>query len=127
MQSLVSDLNKLYTSTPALYRHEFDPHGFEWLDCNDREQSILSYIRKNDEDYVISLFNFTPVPREKYRIGVPDLTSYKIIMNSDSEYYGGSNISNAELIAAESIPWSDKPYSIEVNLPPLAGIVLQKG
>ena len=103
-----------------------DPHGFEWLDCNDREKSILSYIRKNDEEYVISIFNFTPVPREKYRIGVPDLTSYKIIMNSDSEYYGGSNVHNSELIAAESIPWSDKPYSIELNLPPLAGIVLQK-
>ncbi len=126
MKTLVSDLNKLYTSTPALYRHEFDPHGFEWLDCNDREQSILSYIRKNDEEYVISIFNFTPVPREKYRIGVPDLTSYKIIMNSDSEYYGGSNVHNSELIAAESIPWSDKPYSIELNLPPLAGIVLKK-
>jgi len=126
MKTLVSDLNNLYTSTPALYKHEFDPHGFEWLDCNDREQSILSYIRKNDEQYVISIFNFTPVPREKYRIGVPDLASYKIIMNSDSEYYGGTNVSNVETIAAESIPWSDKPYSIEVNLPPLAGIVLQK-
>mgnify|MGYP000644990385 FL=1 len=126
MKTLVSDLNKLYTNTPALYRHEFDPHGFEWLDCNDREQSILSYIRKNDEQYVISIFNFTPVPREKYRIGVPDLANYKIIMNSDSEYYGGSNINNDDTITAESIPWSDKPYSIEVNLPPLAGIVLEK-
>ncbi|NOQ94730.1 MAG: 1,4-alpha-glucan branching protein GlgB [Methylophaga sp.] len=126
MQTLVGDLNKLYTSTPALYRHEFDPHGFEWLDCNDREQSILSYIRKNDDEYVISIFNFTPVPREQYRIGVPDLASYNIIMNSDSEYYGGSNVSNNEIITAESIPWSDKPYSIVINLPPLAGIVLQK-
>ncbi|MDC9725416.1 MAG: 1,4-alpha-glucan branching protein GlgB [Gammaproteobacteria bacterium] len=126
MQTLVGDLNKLYTSTPALYRHEFDPHGFEWLDCNDREQSILSYIRKNDDDYVISIFNFTPVPREQYRIGVPDLASYSIIMNSDSEYYGGSNVSNNEIITAESVPWSDKPYSIVVNLPPLAGVVLQK-
>lgn len=126
MKALVSDLNKLYTTTPALYRHEFDPHGFEWLDCNDREQSILSYIRKDNEEYVISIFNFTPIPREGYRIGVPDLASYKIIMNSDSEYYGGSNIANNEIINAESIPWSDKPYSIVVNLPPLAGIVLQK-
>jgi len=126
MKTLISDLNKLYTSTPALYRHEFDPHGFEWLECNDREQSIISYIRKDDEQYVISVFNFTPVVRESYRIGVPDLTSYKLIMNSDSEYYGGSNIANDFSIEAESIPWSDKPYSIVVNLPPLAGIVLQK-
>lgn len=126
MKTLVGDLNKLYTSTPALYRHEFDPHGFEWLDCNDREQSILSYIRKDDDQYIISIFNFTPVVRESYRIGVPDLTSYKLIMNSDSEYYGGSNITNDFSIEAESVPWSDKPYSIKVNLPPLAGIVLQK-
>jgi len=126
MKSLVGDLNKLYTSTPALYSHEFDPHGFEWLDCNDREQSILSYIRKDSESYVISLFNFTPVVRESYRIGVPDLASYQIIMNSDSEYYGGSNVENKQSIEAESIPWSDKPYSIQINLPPLAGIVLQK-
>ncbi len=126
MKTLVGDLNKLYTSTPALYRHEFDPHGFEWLDCNDREQSILSYIRKDEENYVISVFNFTPVVRESYRIGVPDLSTYKIILNSDSEYYGGSNTANEFTIQAESIPWSDKPYSIVINLPPLAGIVLHK-
>jgi len=126
MKTLVSDLNNMYTSTPALYRHEFDPHGFEWLDCNDREQSILSYIRKDEEHYVISLFNFTPVVRESYRIGVPDLCAYKIILNSDSEYYGGSNIANDFTIHAEAIPWSDKPYSIIVNLPPLAGLVLQR-
>jgi len=126
MKTLVTDLNKLYTSTPALYRHEFDPHGFEWLDCNDSEKSILSYIRKSDVDYVISIFNFTPVPRDTYRIGVPELTNYTIIMNSDSGYYGGSNTENNAVITAEATPWSDKPYSIEINLPPLAGIVLQK-
>jgi 1,4-alpha-glucan branching enzyme len=126
MKTLVGDLNKLYTSTPALYRHEFDPQGFEWLDCNDREQSILSYIRKDENNYVISIFNFTPVVREGYRIGVPELASYRLIMNSDSEYYGGSNIANDDSIQAEAVPWSDKPYSITVNLPPLAGIVLQK-
>jgi len=126
MMTLVGDLNKLYTSTPALFRHEFDPHGFEWLDCNDREQSILSYIRKDAEEYVISIFNFTPVVRETYRIGVPDLATYQIIMNSDSEFYGGSNVDNHASLEAEAVPWSDKPFSIVLNLPPLAGIVLQK-
>ncbi|MDF1589196.1 MAG: 1,4-alpha-glucan branching protein GlgB [Gammaproteobacteria bacterium] len=126
MKSLVSDLNSLYTSTPALYRHEFDPQGFEWLDCNDREHSILSYIRKNEDEYVICIFNFTPVPRENYRVGVPEGCSYKIIMNSDSEFYRGSNFSKQMSVDAEATPWSDRPYSIRIDLPPLSGIVLQK-
>ena len=126
MKTLVSDLNKMYSNTPALYRHEFDPQGFEWLDCNDREQSVLSYIRRDAKEYVISIFNFTPVVRENYRIGVPELGNYQIIMNSDSEYYGGSNIDNKPTIEAEPFPWSDRPYSIKINLPPLAGVVLQK-
>ena len=126
MKTLVSDLNKLYTETPALYRYEFEPQGFEWLDCNDREQSILSYIRKDDAEYVISIFNFTPVPRENYRIGVPELGHYKVLLNSDSEFYGGGNIGNDAELIAQDVPWSDKPYSIEISLPPLAGVILQK-
>ncbi|PHS26861.1 MAG: 1,4-alpha-glucan branching enzyme [Methylophaga sp.] len=126
MKTLVTDLNKLYTNTPALYRYEFEPQGFEWLDCNDREQSILSYIRRDDAKYIISIFNFTPVPRDNYRIGVPDLGNYKVLLNSDSEFYGGGNIGNDAELTAQEVPWSDKPYSIEISLPPLAGIVLQK-
>jgi len=126
MKTLVSDLNALYTQTPALYRHEFDPHGFEWLDCSDREQSILSYIRKDGEDYIIAIFNFTPVPRENYRIGMPELTKYQILLSSDSQFYGGSNVDNTATLEAESIPWSDRPYSLSVNLPPLSGLILQK-
>lgn len=126
MKTLISDLNKLYTNTPALYRHEFEPQGFEWLDCNDREQSILSYIRRDGAEYVISVFNFTPVPRCSYRIGVPELGNYKILLNSDSEFYGGSNIGNDHELTAQDVPWLDKPFSVELHLPPLAGIVLQK-
>lgn len=126
MKSLVSDLNKLYTDTPALYRHDFDPHGFEWLEANDREHSILSYLRKDGEDSVISIFNFTPVPRKPYRIGVPEMGTYKILINSDNDNYGGSDYSGITTIDAEEVSWSGKPYSIELELPPLAGIVLQK-
>jgi 1,4-alpha-glucan branching enzyme len=122
----VTDLNKLYTQSPALYRHEFDPHGFEWLDCNDRDHSVLSYIRKDGENYLISIFNFTPVPREAYRIGVPENASYEVIMNSDSEYYSGSNFNKQSVIQAEEFAWSDRPYSIKLDLPPLAGIVIKK-
>ncbi|MFT7234630.1 MAG: 1,4-alpha-glucan branching enzyme [Methylophagaceae bacterium] len=126
VKTLVSDLNSLYTQTPALYRHEFDPQGFEWLDCSDREQSILSYIRKDGAHYVIAIFNFTPVPRENYRIGVPDLAKYQIVLSSDSQFYGGSNVDNFSLLEADVIPWSDRPYSLSVNLPPLSGLILKK-
>lgn len=126
LKTLVSDLNTLYTQTPALYRHEFDPHGFEWLDCSDREQSILSYIRKDGDHYLIAIFNFTPVPRENYRIGMPELTKYQVVLSSDSQFYGGSNVDNQQVIEADAIPWSNRPYSLSVNLPPLSGIVLQK-
>jgi len=126
VKTLVSDLNTLYTQTPALYRHEFDPHGFEWLDCSDREQSILSYIRKDGDDYIIAIFNFTPVPRENYRIGMPELAKYRILLSSDSQFYGGSNVDNNITLEAESISWSDRPYSLSVNLPPLSGLILQK-
>ncbi len=126
MQTLVADLNKTYTTTPELHAHDFDPHGFEWIDCNDREQSILSFLRKNGENVVITIFNFTPVPRQQYRIGVPEPGHYKVILNSDSEFYGGSNVANKIEIIAEQQPWSDRPYSIQLNLPPLAGLVLRK-
>ncbi|NQY27780.1 MAG: 1,4-alpha-glucan branching protein GlgB [Piscirickettsiaceae bacterium] len=126
MKSLVSDLNKLYTSNPVLYSYEFEPQGFEWLDCNDREQSILSYIRKNGEQHILSIFNFTPIPRENYRIGVPEAGTYEIILNSDSEFYGGSNLGNNAEFTSQDIPWSDRSYSIELNLPPLAGLILRK-
>lgn len=126
MQTLVADLNKTYTEIPALHAHDFDPHGFEWIDCNDREHSILSFLRKNGDDSVVTIFNFTPVPRENYRVGVPNAGRYEIILNSDSEFYGGSNFANKFEIIAEQQPWSDRPYSIELNLPPLSGLVLRK-
>ncbi|OUR65126.1 1,4-alpha-glucan branching enzyme [Methylophaga sp. 42_25_T18] len=126
MQSLVADLNKIYTDLPALYRHDFDPHGFEWLDCNDREHSILSYLRKDGADFVITVFNFTPMPRENYRIGVPEEGRYQVILNSDSAFYGGENLGSSNTIVTENIPWSDRPCSIKLSLPPLAGMVLTK-
>lgn len=126
MKSLVSDLNKLYTNTSALYRHDFDPQGFEWIDCNDRERSILSYLRKDGDEKVVTVFNFTPVPRSNYRIGVPEAGKYKVIFNSDADVYGGSNFDSKTTITADEQPWSDRPYSVELHLPPLAGVVLQK-
>ncbi len=126
VRTIVKDLNRLYTSSPALYSNEFDSSGFEWLDCNDREHSILSYIRKNEYEHMLCIFNFTPVPRNTYRIGVPDSGEYEVVMNSDSEYYGGSNYSHQHILPTQNIAWNNHPYSIEINLPPLSGLVLRR-
>jgi 1,4-alpha-glucan branching enzyme len=126
MKKLVADLNRLYKDTPALHAHDFDPHGFEWIDCNDREHSVLSYLRKDQNSFVIGVFNFTPVPRKKYRIGVPEAGSYEIVINSDSEYYSGSNYHNEAIIQTEDMASSDRPHSIVLNLPPLSGLIIRK-
>jgi 1,4-alpha-glucan branching enzyme len=126
IKKLVADLNNLYHNSPALYQHEFEWQGFEWIDCHDADQSILIFLRKGDDDFLAVAVNFTPVPRQNYRIGVPSPGAYQEIFNSDSEYYGGSNTGNGTgQIMADDIPWMDKPYSISITLPPLAGIVLK--
>lgn len=125
LQTLVSDLNKLYTSNPALYQHDFESGGFEWIDCHDVNQSIISYRRKAGEDEeLIVILNFTPVPRENYRIGVPKEGSYVEIFNSDSSFYSGSNSGNGQA-QSEPIPWMNLNHSITVTLPPLAGIIFK--
>jgi 1,4-alpha-glucan branching enzyme len=126
LQKLVADLNAQYKALPALHAHDFEPQGFEWIDCNDREQSVLSYIRKSEHDFAIGLFNFTPVPRENYRIGVPEAGEYRIVLNSDSKFYGGSNFDTATVIQSEEMPCSDKPFSISLDLPPLSGLIIKK-
>jgi 1,4-alpha-glucan branching enzyme len=125
MQLLTRDLLHLYRSTPALYRYEFDWQGFEWINCHDAEQSILSFMRKGDDrEIVLVIVNLTPVPRKNYRIGVPLAGYYREIFNSDSEYYGGSNMGNGPMaLLAENLPWMDRPCSLSLVLPPLATLV----
>jgi 1,4-alpha-glucan branching enzyme len=127
MRRLVRDLAHLYCETPALYRYEFDWQGFEWIDCNDGEQSVLSYLRKGDEDeVVVTILNLTPIPRHNYRIGVPVQGAYREVINSDSEYYGGSNMGNgAAPLISEDKEWMNRPGSLVLTLPPLAAIVLK--
>jgi 1,4-alpha-glucan branching enzyme len=128
IQKTVRDLNKLYKKEKALFEKQFDPQGFEWLDANDRERSILSYIRRgeNQEDQIITILNMTPVPREDYKTGVPEAGSWQIIFNSDDEKYGGSNYLKAKSIESESAESHGKPDSITLNLPPLAALVLKR-
>ncbi|ESS68177.1 1,4-alpha-glucan branching enzyme GlgB [Methyloglobulus morosus KoM1] len=124
LQTLVKDLNQLYKSRPELFTHDFEHQGFQWIDCHDNEQSVISYRRKADDKELIVVLNFTPVVRENYRIGVPVAGTYREIFNSDSGEYAGSHVTNADT-ASDEIPWMNLDHSIELTLPPLAGLVLQ--
>ncbi|MCW9012859.1 MAG: 1,4-alpha-glucan branching protein GlgB [Gammaproteobacteria bacterium] len=126
IKTLIGDLNSLYRQHSALNHYDFEPQGFEWIDCNDTDQSILSYLRRSDDENLVIVLNFTPVPRENYRIGVPEPGVYEEILNSDSEYYAGSNVSNGVNIHSENVEWMNRPCSVSLTLPPLAGIVLRK-
>jgi 1,4-alpha-glucan branching enzyme len=123
--NLVRDLNHLYRDTAALHRFEFESQGFEWIDCHDSDQSILSYLRRAGDEVCIVILNFTPVPRYDYRIGVPNAGAYTEGLNSDSDYYSGSNLGNGGHLVAEEISWMGRPYSIRLTVPPLAGVVLR--
>ena len=124
MQTLVKDLNNLYKTHPALFAHDFEPQGFEWLDCHDVQQSIISYRRKSKHEEIIVILNFTPVPRENYRLGVPYEGTYTEIFNSDSKFYDGSNVGNGAVVT-ESVAWMNQPYSISINVPPLGALILK--
>lgn len=127
MQKFVKDLNHLYLSEKAFYEMDFNLSGFEWINCHDGEQSIISFIRRgeNEKDILIFICNFTPVVREHYRIGVPFEGYYTELLNSDSEYYGGSNVGNNGGIYADNICCHDKPYSIGIKVPPLSVVVFK--
>jgi 1,4-alpha-glucan branching enzyme len=127
VQRIIRDLNRLYHNSSALYTKEFDWHGFEWIDCNDGQHSVLSYLRKDDKgDMMVVALNLTPVPRESYRIGLPIGGSWEEVMNSDSEFYGGSNMGNGVAdLSARQEEWVGRPWSLDITLPPLAAIVLK--
>ncbi len=126
IRQLFKDLNHLYREARPLHWYDFQPEGFEWIDCHDAAQSVISYLRKDDAGglYLI-LLNCTPVPRRAYRIGVPRAGRYREMINSDSGFYGGSNTGNSGDIHSADIPWMNRPHSIEVIVPPLAGLVLK--
>jgi 1,4-alpha-glucan branching enzyme len=127
LQRLVADLNHLYRREPALHQLDFDPAGFQWIDCNDWEGSTVSFLRraKNRDDFVLVVTNFTPMPRHGYRVGVPRGGFYREIMNTDAEIYGGSNAGNLGGVQAEWTPRHGWAHSISVTLPPLATLVLK--
>lgn len=127
VQKLIADLNRLVRSEKALHEVDFDPRGFEWIDCHNCENSTLSYLRraKDPNDYLVIANNFTPVPRMEYRLGVPECCQFDEIFNSDSTFYSGSNLGNGPGVMAEGISCHGRPASIKVSLPPLATVVLK--
>lgn len=124
LQRYVTDLNHLYVKEPALYQVDFDWTGFQWIDLHDSDQSTLSYIRraKDQSDQIVCVFNFTPVPREGYRLGVPMGGYYQELLNSDAAIYGGSNMGNGGGVNAEETPWHGQSHSILITLPPLSAL-----
>jgi 1,4-alpha-glucan branching enzyme len=127
LQRFVRDLNRLYREQPSLYELDYDPSGFQWIDCNDNENSVFSFIRRarDGSDFTVTIVNFTPVPRARYRIGVPEPGRYLELMNSDSELYAGSNMGNAGSVSTEPVASHGYPQSLCLVLPPLAGLVLK--
>jgi 1,4-alpha-glucan branching enzyme len=127
LRRLVADLNQLYVSQPALHELDFEGAGFQWVDCLNAESSILAFQRlgKDPSNRVLAAFNLTPVVREDYRLGVDQPGQYRELLNSDSQYYGGSNVGTV-MTTAEPISAQGKPWSLALRLPPLAGVVLQQ-
>ncbi|WP_409439346.1 1,4-alpha-glucan branching protein GlgB [Psychromonas sp. GE-S-Ul-11] len=130
-QQLISDLNYFYKTNPAMYESDYQPQGFEWLDHSDDHNSIISFVRYNldKSQYVICVSNFTPVPRQMYRIAVDEVGHYEVVINTDSQYYWGSNYQMGEqmgVFISEAHPWQGKKHSIVVNLPPLSTVYLKR-
>ena len=124
LQKWVTDLNHLYCGEPALHELDFEQAGFEWVDCNDADNSTISFLRKARScgDVFLVVLNFTPVPRRNYTVGVPRGGVWREALNSDSSYYGGSGIGNQGAVEAVETPFHGRPWSITVTLPPLAAV-----
>jgi 1,4-alpha-glucan branching enzyme len=127
LQRWVRDLNTLYRGTAALYELDFDPAGFEWVDCKDFHRSVISFLRRgrNPDDHLLFVCNFTPVVRQNYRVGVPREGSWKEALNSDAPLYGGSGQGNFGGLSAVPLPIHGRPFSLNMTLPPLGIVVFR--
>lgn len=123
----MKQLNEIYKNEPSLYEVDFTHEGFEWIDFGDYENSVLSFLRKakDPNDMMLCVFNFTPVPRLNYRVGVPRGGFYKEILNTDSEAFGGGNIGNWGGFYADDVWWQGRPHSLSLQLPPLGAVFMK--
>lgn len=129
VQNWVRDLNHFYKTEPALYELDFSIDGFQWIDFRDSEQSVISFIRKarNNDDIILVVCNFTPVPQYNYRVGVPRGGFWREALNSDSRIYGGSGHGNLGGVEATPVPSHQRYYSISLTLPPLGVLFFKSG
>ena len=125
MRTLIKDLNASYQNNSALHHFDFETQGFEWINCDDSMQSVLTFLRRHDDEIIIVALNFTPVSRSPYTIGVPSSGNYKEILNSDSDYYGGSNIGNPDTLSSRDETYMNHPHCIDITLPPLGAVILK--
>ena len=126
VQALVRDLNAVYRSRPAFYQQDFTGDGFEWLDWNDRDNSIFSWVRRGtDGSVVLCVAHFTPVTRHDYRIGVPGPGRWRVILNTNAQRYGGTDENRAPVVDAEPQGWHNQPCSVTVTLPALSTLILE--
>jgi 1,4-alpha-glucan branching enzyme len=128
MYDYVKNLNHLYKQEPALWELDFDREGFTWIDVNNAEQGIISFIRKSrdPDDHIVIVCNFTPTVHDHYRIGIPYSSPMYELLNSDKEAFGGSGCANHGLYEAEAVPYHNQDYSIQMTIPPLATVMLKK-
>jgi len=127
LQKFVQDLNKLYIAEPSLWQSDYDPGGFFWIDCTDNQNSVLSFVRQSagGKNQLAVILNLTPVPRLKYRIGLPKPGPWREVLNSDAAVYGGSNIGNLGGVSAKEPKCHNQPWAAEMTLPPLSIIAFK--
>ncbi len=127
IQLWLADLNKLYRREKSLQELDFKPEGFRWIDCSDVDRSVYSFLRfaQDPKDFLVFVCNLTPVPRQGYRIGVPEAGTYREVLNSDAAQYGGSNLGNMGEVKTEPVNWQGFPAALSLTLPPLSVLVLK--
>jgi 1,4-alpha-glucan branching enzyme len=128
LRRFLEDLNRLYRDQTALHQRDMGGEGFEWIDCNDAVHSTLSLLRRGDdpEDVIVVALNFTPTPRQNYRIGAPSGGFWRELFNTDAEIYGGSGWGNLGGVEASPVSVHGRPYSLTVNLPPLGAVFFRR-
>jgi 1,4-alpha-glucan branching enzyme len=125
----VADLNQAYRAERALHELDCDPAGFEWIDGSDSQQSMLSFMRKSrgGDEIVAAVFNFTPIARHNYRVGVPRGGYWREILNSDSQAYGGADFGNLGGTDAQDVPSHGRAHSLNLIVPPLGAVFFKNG
>ncbi len=126
MQAYVKELNHLYAEEPAFWAEDFDPNGFQWIECDDAESSIVSFVRRSEEKELVFLCNFTPVVHRGFSLGVPQEGVYHERLNSDAARFGGSDVINAVSLQSKAEPAGRCPFRVELDVPPLGMVILER-